>query len=61
MPDQGIFTVKDGSVTPFLTNKIFRDNVVINMFKIEDEYIIITENTGFYKLKMVIYQNGQQI
>ena len=51
MPDQGIFTVKDGSVTPFLTNKIFRDNVVINMFKIEDEYIIITENTGFYKLK----------
>jgi DNA-binding CsgD family transcriptional regulator len=51
MPDQGIFTVKDGSVTPFLTNKIFRDNVVINMFKIDDEYIILTENKGFYKIK----------
>lgn len=49
MPDQGIFTVKDGSVTPFLTNKIFRDNVVINMFKIDNEYIILTENAGFYK------------
>ena len=49
MPDQGIFTVKDGSVTPFLTNKIFRDNVVINMFKIDNEYIILTEDAGFYK------------
>lgn len=50
MPDQGIFTVKDGSIVPFSTNKFFRDNSFVEMFEINDEYIVLTQNDGLFKI-----------
>ena len=50
MPDQGIFTVKDGAVKPFTTNKFFRDNPFVEMFKINDEFVVLTQNDGLFKI-----------
>ena len=50
MPKQGIFTVIAGKVVPFSTNKFFRDNIVIDFFKIGSDYIVLTEDKGFYKI-----------
>ena len=57
MPDQGIFTVKDGAVTPFTTNKYFRDNPFVEMFKINDEYVVLTQNDGLFKINNNIVSN----
>ena len=50
MPMQGIFTVIAGKVVPFSTNKFFRDNIVIDFFKIGSDFIVLTEDDGFYKI-----------
>ena len=47
---QGIFTVIAGKVVPFSTNKFFRDNIVIDFFKIGSDFIVLTEDDGFYKI-----------
>ena len=49
MPKQGIFTVIAGKVVPFSTNKFFRDNIVIDFFKIGSDFIVLTEDKGFYR------------
>ena len=50
MPKQGIFTVIAGKVVPFSTNKFFRDNIVVDFFKIGSDFIVLTEDKGFYKI-----------
>ena len=50
MPKQGIFTVIAGKVVPFSTNKFFRDNIVVDFFKIGSDFIALTEDKGFYKI-----------
>ena len=50
MPDQGIFTVKDGAVTPFSTNKFFRDNPFVEMLKIKDDICCFNANDGLFKI-----------
>lgn len=50
MPQQGIFTVIAGKVVPFSTNKFFRDNIVVDFFKIDSDFIVLTEDKGFYKI-----------
>ena len=50
MPKQGIFTVIAGKVVPFSTNKFFRDNIVVDFFKIGSDFIVLTEDKGFYKV-----------
>jgi len=50
MPKQGIFTVIAGKVVPFSTNKFFRDNIVVDFFKIGSNFIVLTEDKGFYKI-----------
>ena len=50
MPKQGIFTVVAGKVVPFSTNKFFRDNIVVDFFKIGFDFIVLTEDKGFYKI-----------
>ena len=50
MPKQGIFTVIQGKVVPFSTNKFFRDNIVVDFFKIGSDFIPLTEDKGFYKI-----------
>ena len=50
MPKQGIFTVIAGKVVPFSTNKFFRENIVIDFYKIGSDFIVLTEEKGFYKI-----------
>lgn len=48
--NKGIFKIENGKDVPFITNDIFKEDEVVNLFKNDKGLLIITRNNGFYNL-----------
>ncbi|MEL6562660.1 MAG: triple tyrosine motif-containing protein [Bacteroidota bacterium] len=46
--NKGIFTIENSRDVPFITEDIFKEDEVVNLFKCDEGLLIITKNNGFY-------------
>jgi len=46
--NDGVYKVENGEVLPISTNEIFKNNIVVNIFKVKAKLLLQTQQKGFY-------------